>query len=68
LKDKGYTFPVVPAFSTVVSLLDGFAIPQNWVVDPQGNWRWKQVGDATESDADFEKDILARVESAKTPQ
>jgi thiol-disulfide isomerase/thioredoxin len=68
LKDKGYTFPVLPAYSTVVSLLDGFAIPQNWVVDPQGNWRWKQIGYATESDADFEKDILARVESAKTPR
>lgn len=68
LKDKGYTFPVLPAYSTVVSLLDGFAIPQNWVVDSQGKWRWKQIGYATESDADFEKDILARVESAKTPQ
>jgi len=68
LKDKGYTFPVLPAYSTVVSLLDGFAIPQNWVVDPQGIWRWKQIGYASESDADFEKDIQARVESAKTPQ
>lgn len=68
LKDKGYTFPVLPAYSTVVSLLEGVAIPQNWVVDPQGKWRWKQIGYATESDADFEKDILARVGSAKTPQ
>jgi thiol-disulfide isomerase/thioredoxin len=68
LKDKGYTFPVLPAYSTVVSLLDGFAIPQNWVVDPHGNWRWKQIGYATESDADFEKDIQARMESAKTSQ
>lgn len=68
LKDKGYTFPVLPAYSTVVSLLDGFAIPQNWIVDPQGTWRWKQIGYASESDADFEKDIQARVESAKTPQ
>jgi thiol-disulfide isomerase/thioredoxin len=68
LKDKGYTFPVLPAYSTVVSLLDGFAIPQNWVVDPQGNWRWKQIGYASESDADFEKDIQARFDSAKSSQ
>jgi thiol-disulfide isomerase/thioredoxin len=68
LKDKGYTFPVVPAYSTVVSLLDGFAIPQNWVVDPKGNWRWKQIGYGSESDADFEKDMQARIESAKAPQ
>jgi thiol-disulfide isomerase/thioredoxin len=68
LKDKGYTFPVLPAYSTVVSLLDGFAIPQNWVVDPKGNWRWKQIGYGSESDADFEKDMQARIESAKAPQ
>jgi hypothetical protein len=68
LKEKGYTFPVLPAYSTVVSLLDGFTIPQNWIVDPQGMWRWKQVGYGGGSDADFEKEILARVESTKTSQ
>jgi len=68
LKEKGYTFPVLPAYSTVVSLLDGFAIPQNWIVDPHGMWRWKQVGYGGESDADFEKEMLARFESTKTSQ
>jgi thiol-disulfide isomerase/thioredoxin len=68
LKEKGYTFPVLPAYSTVVSLLDGFAIPQNWLVDPHGMWRWKQVGYGGGSDADFEKEILARLESTKTSQ
>ncbi len=68
LKEKGYTFPVLPAYSTVVSLLDGFAIPQNWLVDPHGIWRWKQVGYGGGSDADFEKEILTRVESTKTSQ
>jgi thiol-disulfide isomerase/thioredoxin len=66
MKEKGYTFPVLPAYSTVVSLLDGIAIPQNWIVDPHGMWRWKQVGYGGGSDADFEKEILARMESTKT--
>jgi thiol-disulfide isomerase/thioredoxin len=68
LKEKGYTFPVLPAYSTVVSLLDGFAIPQNWLVDPHGIWRWKQVGYGGGSDADFEREMLARLQSAKATQ
>ena len=68
VKEKGYTFPVLPAYSTVVSLLDGFVIPQNWLLDSHGIWRWKQVGYVGGSDADFEKEILARVESTKTNQ
>lgn len=66
LKDKGYTFPVLPAFSTVVSLLDGFAIPQTWLVDSHGVWQWKQLGYSGGSDADFEKEMLDRVKSAET--
>jgi thiol-disulfide isomerase/thioredoxin len=68
LKDKGYTFPVLPAYSTVVSLLDGYMIPQNWIVDPHGMWRWKQMGYVGGSDTDFEKEMLARFESMKTGQ
>lgn len=66
LKEKGYTFPVLPAYSDVVTLLDGFAIPQNWLVDPHGMWRWTQVGYGGGSDADFEKEMLTRLESTKT--
>jgi thiol-disulfide isomerase/thioredoxin len=64
LKEKGYTFPVLPAFSGGV--LEDFGVPQNWVVDPHGIWRWKQFGYADESYADFEKQMLDRLESAKT--
>ncbi len=64
LKDKGYTFPVLPAYSTGV--LDNFAVPQNWVVDPHGIWQWRQLGYATGSYADFERDVLQRLESTKT--
>ncbi len=65
MKEKGYTFPVLPAFSTVVSLLDGYAIPQNWVVDDTGVWLWRQIGWAGESEADFENEILEHLQSAK---
>jgi thiol-disulfide isomerase/thioredoxin len=66
LKEKGYTFPVVPAFSTVVSLLDGFAIPQTWIVDVQGKWRWRQLGYGGGSEADFQQDMMGRLEAVKT--
>jgi hypothetical protein len=32
------------------ALLDGFAIPQNWIVDPKGVWRWTQIGYGGEPD------------------
>lgn len=66
LKEKGYTFPVLPAFSTVVSLLDGFAIPQNWIVDTKGTWRWSQIGYGGGTDADFEKEMGEKLESMKS--
>jgi thiol-disulfide isomerase/thioredoxin len=50
MKEKGYTFPVMPAFSYVTTLLDGFAIPQNWIVDSKGVWRWTQIGYGGEPD------------------
>jgi thiol-disulfide isomerase/thioredoxin len=66
LKEKGYTFPVLPAYSMVVTLLDGNAIPQNWVVDPTGTWRWRQIGWSQESDAEFENEILEHLDFAKS--
>jgi len=50
MKEKGYTFPAIPAFSFVTTLLDGFAIPQNWIIDPKGVWRWTQIGYGGEPD------------------
>jgi thiol-disulfide isomerase/thioredoxin len=63
MKEKGYTFPVLPAYSFVIDLLDGFAIPQNWIVDPQGKWRWTQIGFGAEPD--WVGDMIQRLESAK---
>lgn len=66
LKEKGYTFPVLPAYSTLVSLLDGVAIPQNWIVDSKGTWRWTQLGYGGGSDADFAQEMLAKLDSVKS--
>jgi thiol-disulfide isomerase/thioredoxin len=68
LKEKGYTFPVLSAYSTVISLLDGFAIPQTWLVDQHGIWQSKQIGFSGGSDADFEKEMLQHLGSAKAGQ
>jgi len=63
VKEKGFTFPVLPAYSFVLSLLDSVAIPQNWILDPKGAWRWSQLGfDA--SDAQWADTVLAKL---KTP-
>jgi thiol-disulfide isomerase/thioredoxin len=60
LKDKGYKFPVLPAYSLVVNLLDGYSIPQNWIID-HGSWRWTQIGYGGGSDADFERDLMPKL-------
>jgi thiol-disulfide isomerase/thioredoxin len=65
VKAKGYTFPVLPAYSTVVTLLDDFAIPQNWIVDGRGTWRWRQIGWSSISDSDFQKDLIDHLELAR---
>lgn len=62
LKQNGYTFPVLPVYSA--GLLDDYAVPQTWVVDSQGIWRWKETGFRGGTYADFEKDILAKLQYA----
>lgn len=64
VKDKGFTFPVLPAYSFVLSLLDSVAIPQNWILDPKGAWRLSQLGyDA--SDAHWADTMIAKMQSVK---
>jgi len=63
MKDKGYTFPVLPAYSLVMGMLDGFGIPQNWIVDPQGKWRWTQIGFGAEPD--WGGEMIQRLEQVK---
>ena len=64
LKDKAYTFPVLPAYSLVINLFDGYSIPQNWVVDPKGNWLWTQIGYGAEDN--WAQVMTQKLESAKT--
>ena len=65
VKEKGFTFPVLPAYSFVLSLLDSVAIPQNWIVSPKGGWRWSQIGyDA--SDATWADTVVAKLQAVKT--
>jgi thiol-disulfide isomerase/thioredoxin len=63
MKEKGYTFPVVPAYSYVVNLLNGYAIPQSWVLDAKGQWDWTQVGYG--SDDAWVKDMIAKLDAVK---
>ena len=64
MKEKGFTFPVLPAFSLVTNLFDnGWAIPQNWIVDPQGKWRWTQIGFGAEPD--WVDQMIQRMESVR---
>lgn len=45
LKEKGYGFPVLPAYAFVSNVLDSsIAIPQTWIVDSKGQWQWTQMG------------------------
>jgi thiol-disulfide isomerase/thioredoxin len=65
VKEKGFTFPVLPAYSFVLSLLDSVGIPQNWIIDPKGAWRLTQLGyDA--SDAQWAETMIAKLQSVKT--
>jgi thiol-disulfide isomerase/thioredoxin len=64
LKEKGYTFPVLPAYSYVVSLPDGYAIPQNWLLNLKGEWQWTQLGYG--SDDAWVKDMLAKLDAMKS--
>jgi thiol-disulfide isomerase/thioredoxin len=64
VKEKGWTFPVLPAYSFVLALLDSVAIPQNWILDPKGVWRWSQLGfDA--SDAKWADTVIGNLEAVK---
>ena len=65
VKDKGFTFPVLPAYSFVLSLLDSVGIPQNWILDPKGAWCWTQLGFAA-SDAQWTDTVIAKLQSVKT--
>jgi thiol-disulfide isomerase/thioredoxin len=63
MKEKGYTFPVLPAYGFVTRLLDLVGIPQNWIVDTKGEWRW--TGMPAGPEAEWEDSMLRQIESVK---
>lgn len=64
VKKKGYTFPVLPAYTLLSNKVDVNSIPRNWLVDAKGKWQWEQIGyDST--DSDWEKNMLTRLEGVK---
>ena len=60
MKEKGFSFPVLLAYDFTRNLLDGIGIPQNWIVDGQGKWRWTQLGFGAEPD--WQGEMLKRIE------
>ncbi|HTQ58369.1 MAG TPA: TlpA disulfide reductase family protein [Bryobacteraceae bacterium] len=63
MKEHAYTFPVLPAQSFVTGLLDAVYIPQNWILDTKGAWKW--TGAPSVPDAQWKEAVLKQLESAR---
>jgi thiol-disulfide isomerase/thioredoxin len=63
MKEKGYTFPVLPAYGLVTGQLDVATIPQNWILDTKGEWRW--TGMPAGPAAEWEDAMLKQIESVR---
>ena len=61
-KEKGFTFPVLPAYSFVNKVLDGISIPRNWILDKNGKWQWEMIG-FNSAEPDAEGSTLAKLEA-----
>jgi thiol-disulfide isomerase/thioredoxin len=64
VKKKGFTFPVLPAYSLLSNKIDVDSIPRNWLIGANGKWLWEQIG-FDSSEADWGKGMLARLEELK---
>ena len=64
MKEKGFTFPALAAFKLFRGTLDGYGIPQNWLVDPKGNWIATQIG-FDSADTDWVNSMRKRLDAAK---
>ena len=50
LSEHRYEFPVLLAYNFLNSMLDRAGIPQNWIVDPKGEWVSIETGPSFEND------------------
>jgi thiol-disulfide isomerase/thioredoxin len=64
MKEQGFTFPALIAFGLIRGIFDGYGIPQNWLVDPRGDWIATQIG-FDSADTDWANSMLKRLDSAK---
>jgi thiol-disulfide isomerase/thioredoxin len=65
VKDKKYTFPVIPAYALVNDALDWYVpIPQNWIIDSNGKWLLTQFG--YDEEDNWAQLMIQKLESAKT--
>jgi thiol-disulfide isomerase/thioredoxin len=66
IQENKYTFPVLLAKDLVWDLIpDGLGIPQNWIVDGSGKWRWQQVGFGMDDAQEWGKKLVERLEQTK---
>jgi thiol-disulfide isomerase/thioredoxin len=64
MQKQGYKFPVLAAFSIPEKMRE--LVPRTWIIDPNGHWLWVKNGyDESQAYADFEKEMLDRIERAK---
>ncbi len=58
MKEKKFTFPVLPAFSYVSDMLGGMiSIPRTWIIDANGVMQMEQVGFGGEGDKWLEQTL-----------
>jgi thiol-disulfide isomerase/thioredoxin len=62
LSKHRYEFPVLLAYNFLNSMLDRAGIPQNWIVDPKGEWVSIEIGTSFEND--WEGNVIRRLEAA----
>lgn len=67
MQKQGYTFPVLAAFSIPEKMQN--LVPRTWIIGPDGHWLWVKDGyDDAQVYADFEKEMLDRIDKAKAGQ
>lgn len=67
VKERKFTFPVLPAYPYVEGVLTSISIPRNWVVDANGTLHMEQVGFGSEGDGWLQKalDVIQKAGAAK---
>jgi hypothetical protein len=65
MNEHRYTFPAIPARDVVDAVVPALSIPQNWLVDPRGQLRWKQLGFGAADD--WQHALMAKLDEMLKP-